>query len=112
MWYLLLCQKKPGQREREVRHAQLWADFVDTGDQEGDAERTAHHGVLIVHALAETECEIADRLRDALHLDALVVGEGVILGGDTGVVDNGARVGGEARHGTPEMRVDLHDFFY
>jgi hypothetical protein len=65
-----------------------------------------------MHALAETECEIADGLRDALHFDALVVGEGVVLGGDAGVVDNGARVGGETGHRTPEMCVDLHDFLY
>jgi len=90
----------------------LWADFVDASDEEGDAEWATHHRILIVYTLAKTECEVADGLRDALHLDPLVVGECMVLGGYAGVVDYGARVGSEARHGAPEMRVDLHDFFY
>lgn len=110
MWYLRPCQKPGG--KTKGGHTQLWADLVDAGDEEGDAERAAHHRVLIVHALAETECEVADCLRNALHFDPLVVGEGVVLGGDTGVVDDGACVGGKAGHGTSEMRVDLHDLLY
>lgn len=103
---------KTAGRRGEARHTQLWAELVDAGDEEGYAERTAHHRVFIVHALSETECEVAYCLCDALYLDALVVGEGVVLGCDAGVVDNGTRVGGEAGHRTPEMCVDLHDFLY
>ena len=104
--------KKASQGRGRARHAQLWAKLVDPGDEKGDAKRAAHHCVLVVHTLSETKCEIANRLCDTLHLDALVVGEGMVLGGDTGVIDDGARVGGETGHGTPEMRVDLHDFLY
>ena len=99
-------------KRRRLGHKQLRAELVNAGDEEGDAERAAHHRVLIVHALAETECKVADRLCDTLHFDALVVGECVVLGGDAGMVDDGARIGGETGHGTPEMCVDLHDFFY
>ena len=62
-----------------------------------------------MHALPKTQREVAHRLRDALDLDALVVGEGVVLGRDAGVVDHGAGVGGEAGHGAAEVAVDLHD---
>ena len=104
--------KARAKRKRGDGNAQLWAEFVDAGDEKCDAKRATHHRVLIVHTLSETERKVADCLRDALYLDMLVVCEGVVLCCDAGVVDDGARVGGETRHRTAEMRVDLHDFLY
>lgn len=46
----------------------------------GCRRATHHHGVLVVHALAEPQGEVAHGLRDALDLDLLVVCERVILG--------------------------------
>ena len=92
-----------------ARHSQLRPELVDARNQQRDAERATHHGVLVVHALAEAQREVAHRLRGALDLDALVVREGVVLRGDARVVDHRARVRGEAGHRAAEVGVDLHD---
>ena len=62
-----------------------------------------------MHALSKPKCEITHRLCDAVNPDPFVVREGVVLGGDAGVVDHGACVGSEAGHGAPKVVVDFHD---
>lgn len=93
-------------------YVQLWTELVDAGDQQGDAERPTHHGVLVVYTLTKAKCKVAYCLRDTLDLDALVISKRMILRRDPGMVDHGPRIGGEARNCTAEMSVDLHDFLY
>ena len=64
-----------------------------------------------MHTLTEPQRQITHRLRNTLHLDVLVVREGVVLRGDAGMVDHRACVGDESRHGASEVCVDFHYLF-
>lgn len=86
---------------------QLGAVLVEAGDQERDAKGPAHDGLLAVGALAEAQGEVTDGLGGALHAEGLVVVEGVALALDAGVLDHGAGVGLQARHGAADVAVDL-----
>ena len=91
--------------------SQLRSPLIDTGNQQRDAKRPTHHGLLVMHALPKPKRQITHGLCDALDFDLFVVRERVVLCGDACVVDHGACVGGEARHGTSEVTIDFHDFF-
>lgn len=90
---------------------QLGAILVVSGNQQGDAKRSAHDGLLSVGALAEAEGEVADGLGGALDAEGLVVVEGVALALDAGVLNHGAGVGLEAGHGAADVAVDLDNLF-
>lgn len=75
---------------------ELGAVLVETSNEQGDTEGTAHDGLLAVSTLAEAQGKIADGLGAALDAEVLVVVEGVALAFDTGVLDHGAGVGLEA----------------
>lgn len=62
--------------------------------------------------LGEVEGEVADGLRQGLHPDGLVVREAVVLRLHPRVVDEGAGVGHEPRHGRADVRVHLHDLLH
>lgn len=109
MWKLNARDQSPSPSCAEGHYSQLGPLLVDTRDEERDAERPTHHRIFIVHTLSEAQREITDCLGRALYTDGLVIGECVVLRGDARVVDHGARVGGEAGHGAPEVAVDLHD---
>lgn len=68
-----------------------------------------HERVVVLDRLAEAERKVTHGLRAALDANLLVVRERVHLAGDTRVVDHGARVGGQARHGAANVPVDLHN---
>lgn len=70
---------------------------------------THHERVVVVDTLAEPEGKVTHSLGAALDTNLLVVGERVHLRGDAGVVDHGARVGSETRHGAAEVAVNLHN---
>lgn len=91
--------------------AQLWSKLINSRNEECHTERPTHHRLLVVHTLSEPQRKIAHGLRHALHLDPLVVCEGVVLGRNARVVDHRTGVGGEAGHGAAEMGVDFHDLF-
>ena len=101
--------KMASRKEKSPLYSQLWPLLVNPRNQKRDPKRPTHHRVLVMHTLPKPQREVAHRLRDALDLDALVVGERVVLGRHPGVVDHGAGVGGEAGHGAAEVAVDLHD---
>lgn len=88
---------------------ELGAVLVVAGDEEGDAEGAAHDALLAVGALAEAQGEVADGLGAALDAQVLVVVERVALALDARVLDHAAGVGLQARHGAPDVAVDLYD---
>lgn len=94
-----------------MRYTQLRAQLVNTRDQQRNTKRPTHHRLLIVYTLSEAQCEIAHSLCNTLNLDRLVVGEGMVLGSHSGVVDHGAGICSETRHGAAKMSVYFHDLF-
>ena len=92
-----------------TKHSQLRPKLVNTRNEERDTERSTHHRILVVHTLSKAKRKVAHGLRRALDLDALVVGERVVLRRHARVVDHRARVRGEPGHGAAEVAVDLHD---
>ena len=90
---------------------ELGAVLVVAGDEQGDAEGAGHDALLAVGALAEAQGQVADGLGAALDAQGLVVVEGVALGLDAGVLDHAAGVGLKARHGAPDVPVDLDNLF-
>ena len=113
VWYLYsinAIHSKPLSRT-DRNHSQLRPQLVDPRNQQRHAKRPTHQRLLVMHALAKAQREIAHRLRGALDLDALVVRERVVLRRDARVVDHRACVRGEPGHGAPEVRVDFHDLF-
>lgn len=72
---------------------ELRAVFVVAGDEEGDAEGSAHDALLAIGALAETEGQVADGLGAALDAQVFVVVERMALALDAGVLDHAAGVG-------------------
>ena len=89
---------------------QLRAQLVNPRNEERDAEWPTHHRILVVHTLSEPQGKVTNGLSDTFHLDLLVVGEGMVLGRDSRVVNHGTGIGGEAGHGAAEVAVYLHDF--
>lgn len=86
---------------------QLGAVLVVAGDEQGDAKRPTHDGLLAVGALAEAQGQVADGLSRALDAESLVVVEVVVLALDAGVLNHGAGVGLETRHGTANVAIDF-----
>lgn len=86
---------------------QLRAILVVASDQQGNAERSAHDGLLTLGTLTESQGQIANGLGTALDTQVLVVVEGVALALDAGMLDHGAGVGLEAGHGTADVAVDF-----
>lgn len=75
---------------------QLRSILIITSNQQRNTERSAHDTLLTISTLSETQRQITDRLRTALHSQRLVVVEGVVLGLDAGVLDHAAGVGLES----------------
>lgn len=88
---------------------QLGTPLVKAGNEERDAKGPAHDSLFAVGTLAEAQGEVADGLGAALDAEGLVVVEGVALALDAGVLNHGAGVGLEARHGAADVAVDLDD---
>lgn len=86
---------------------ELRAVLIVAGDQQGNTKGARHDGLLAVGTLAEAQGEVADGLGGALDTEGLGVVECVGLGLDTGVLDHGAGIGLEARHGAADMAVDF-----
>lgn len=89
-------------------HLQLRTLLVNPSDEQSDTKRPTHQRLLVMYALAKPQRQITHRLRGALHLDALVVRERVVLRRDARMVDHRPCVRREPGHGAPEMRVYLH----
>lgn len=83
--------------------------LVDACHEQRNA-KGARHRVAIFPVLAEAQREVAQGLRARLSRHRLVVSEAVLARDDAPVVDQGARVGGEARHGGADVVVDFHNF--
>lgn len=99
-------------RKGKEKNSQLRTILIEAGDQQGDAKGSAHDTLLALGALAEAQGEVADGLGAALDAEGLVVVEGVVLALDAGVLDHGARVRLQARHGAADVPVYLHDLFH
>lgn len=97
----------PVEGARRLGVVQRWPVLVVAGDQQGDAKGPAHDALLAVGRLAEAQGQVADGLGAALDAQALVVVEGVRLALDARVLHHGPRVGLQARHGAPDVPVDL-----
>lgn len=94
-----------------LRMVELWSFFIISRNQKRNTKGPAHDALLAVRALAEPQRQITDRLRTALDPQRLVVVEGVVLGLYAGVLDHGARIGLQPRHGASDVAVDLDDLF-
>lgn len=86
---------------------QLGPVLVVASDEQGDAKRPAHDSLLAFGALSEAQSEITDGLSGALDAEGLVVVEVVILALDAGVLNHGAGVGLQARHGAANVTVNF-----
>ena len=106
-----LSIKAKGENFKPDEDLQLRTLLIHTRNQQRNTKRPTHHRILIMHTLTEPQRQIAHRLRNTLHLDVLVVREGVVLRGDAGMVDHRACVGDESGHGAAEVCVDLHYLF-
>lgn len=93
---------------------------VDSGNKESSTDTARpyslrpsayHHRVLILHTLSESQSQVADSLSNALHHNSLVISEGVVLRGYSGMVDHRPCVGCQAAHRASQVRVDFHDLF-
>lgn len=78
-------------------------------NQQRDAKRPAHDGLLPLGGLAEAQGQVADGLRAALDAQVLVVVEGVALALDARVLDHAARISLQPGHGTADVTVDFDD---
>ena len=86
--------------------------LVAPSHQERDPKRPRHAAATLIIVLSELECQIAQRLGDGLDRHWLVVREAVLLGLHASVVDEGAGIRSEARHGNAHVRVNLSDLLY
>jgi hypothetical protein len=91
---------------------QLWSIFIYPSNQKCNPKRPTHNPfILIIISLPKPQRQITYRLRTAFDSQRLIIGEKVVLGFDTGMVNHGAGIGCEARHGAANVSVDLDDFF-
>lgn len=90
---------------------QLRAIFIEAGNEEGNAKRSAHDGFLTISTFTETQGQVANGLGGALDAEGLVVVEGVTLALDAGVLNHGAGVGLQAGHGAANVAVNLDNLF-
>ena len=81
--------------------------LVVPGNQQRHAKGARHDALLAVGALAEAQGQITNSLRAALDPQLLVVVERVALALHARVLNHGPRVGLQARHGAPDVPVDL-----
>lgn len=86
---------------------QLRAILIVPRNQESNAERSAHDGLLTLSTLTKSKGQVADGLGAALDTQGLVVVEGMALALDSGMLDHGAGVCLEAGHGTANVAVDF-----
>lgn len=91
---------------------QLWSILIYPSNQKRNPKRPTHDPlILIIISLPKSQRQITYRLCTALDSQRLIVGEEVVLGFDTGMVNHGAGIGCEARHGTANVCVNFDDFF-
>jgi hypothetical protein len=90
---------------------QLRPIFIKSSNQEGNAKRPTHDGLFTLGTFTETQRQVANGLRSALYAEGLIVVESVALALDTGVLDHGARIGLQARHGASNVTVNLDNLF-
>ena len=97
VWNLRVWSSKTAGSDSDGRgdDIQLRTLLINTGDQQRNTKRPTHHRILVMYTLSEPQGKITNGLSDALNLDLLVVGEGVILRGNSSVIYHGASVGGE-----------------
>ena len=93
-----------------LRVKQLRPVLIMPGNQQRHTKWPTHDSLLAICALAESQRQITDRLRCALHAQRLVVVEGVALALNTGVLNHRSGIGLETGHGAADVAVDLDDF--
>ena len=86
---------------------QAGAILVVSGNQQRHTEWSRHDALLTLGTLAESQRQIAYRLRAALDTQRLVVVESMVLALDSCMFDHASCVGLQARHGASDVAVDL-----
>lgn len=94
-----------------MSNIQLRPILINARHQQRHPERSTHDTLLPLRAFSEPYRQIANTLRAAFYSEGLVVMESVALAFHAGMLDHGARVGLEARHGAADVAVYFYDLF-
>jgi hypothetical protein len=91
---------------------QLRSILIYPSNKQRNAKRSRHDPfILIIITLSKPQSQIAYGLCTTFDTEGFVIGKAVVLTLDTGMVDHGAGIGGEAGHGAADVGVDFDDFF-